>query len=60
MKPSGCKDCAFRQIGCHTDCEVYQNYLDSLYKMKEEVQKARFKDNEYEGYKKANKRKPRK
>lgn len=47
---AGCKNCNKRYIGCHSECEDYQNYKDELEDMKAKIRKAKRNDSEMRDY----------
>lgn len=56
MIPAPCKDCEFRHIGCHAECEPYRLYNEERERIRAE-RKKNFDIDDYEGragrYKKA-------
>lgn len=49
---TACKDCTERYVGCHSECEKYQAYLDELYDMREKIRKGKMDEREFKSYKK--------
>lgn len=47
---AGCKNCDKRYIGCHSECEDYQNYKNELEDMKAKIRKAKRNDSEMRDY----------
>ena len=43
VKPP-CKDCAERYVGCHSQCDAYQSYVEKNQRNREEIQRAKRMD----------------
>ena len=47
---SPCKDCKERRAGCHSECENYKEYKQTLYKLHKEQYKQNNADSEATGH----------
>lgn len=50
----GCKDCTKRYVGCHSECEIYQNALKKWRERGEKIKKNKEVMREYERFRRHN------